>query len=130
MTGPRIDLDCIVLHIDTLQSSSILGAYDSPLKNTRRNLLDLPKHSGKKAFGTEMQQQHNENKHFSRRKHAGRRRGKHCQSGTGTPLSPFVEIKQGGLSRGLQRDLRFPRYAGSTTSAGGRHAGGRHAALS
>ena len=29
MTGPRIDVDCIVLHIDTLQSSSILGALDN-----------------------------------------------------------------------------------------------------
>ena len=29
MTGPRIDVDCNVLYVDTIQSSSIHGAYDS-----------------------------------------------------------------------------------------------------
>ena len=28
VTGPRIDEDCDVLHIDTTQSASIHGAYD------------------------------------------------------------------------------------------------------
>ena len=29
MTGPRIDVDLCVLYVDTLKSSSILGAYDT-----------------------------------------------------------------------------------------------------
>ena len=28
VTGPRIDVDLCVLYVDTLKSSSILGAYD------------------------------------------------------------------------------------------------------
>ena len=28
VTGPRIDVDCNVLYVDTIQSSSIHGAYD------------------------------------------------------------------------------------------------------
>ena len=35
VTGPRIDVDCDVLHIDTTQSSSIHGAYDCILTRTR-----------------------------------------------------------------------------------------------
>ena len=34
VTGPRIDVDCNVLYVDTIQSSSIHGAYDSTIVQT------------------------------------------------------------------------------------------------